>query len=526
METWDFVIIGSGVGGAGIARSLAGTGARVLVLERGGWLPREPDNWDVRAVFNGRKYKTQERWESASGRSFLPDAHYWVGGNSKVFGGVLLRLRERDFGEMQYEAGLSPAWPIAYSDLAPWYDQAERLYGAHGIRGEDPTDPPGPDYPFPAIPHEPCIERLAAHLTAEGLHPFHAPLGVDVRPDGTCIRCRTCDGFPCPIRAKYDAEVAVLRPALAMGGVEMWVHAFARRLLMEPGGRRVRGVEVERDGSVVEVGAATVVVSCGAGNSAALLLRSANADHPLGVANGSGQVGRNYLAHNNAAVMAVDPLRRNPVFFQKTLAINDFYLGDGGAGNSGAICGPAGAIQLIGKAQAGILASAKPWVPRPALSFLAQHSVDWWVMSEDLPNPDNRVTVTGAGRIRLHWQPRNTSLHRKLIRTLGSLMRRIGYRIVLVQPMGIETTGSQMGTLRFGTDPASSVLDPWCRAHEVHNLYVVDASFFPSAGAVNPALTIAAQALRVGAHLRDEAAAATSSAVRAESAAAVKKPSR
>ncbi len=206
------------------------------------------------------------------------------------------------------------------------------------------------------------------------------------------------------------------------------------------------------------------------------------------------------MAHNNTVVMAIDLSRRNPVFFQKTLAINDYYEGNG----QNTVL--AGALQLMGKAQAGILASGKPWIPRPALSFLAQHSVDWWVMSEDLPSPDNRVTVTATGEIRLQWQLRNAGPHRHLVKRIAAIVRRVGYDFVLVQPMGIETTGSQMGTVRFGTDPATSVLDPWCRTHEIDNLYVVDASFFPSA-AGNPVLTIAAQALRVGAHLRGEASA-------------------
>ncbi len=279
MDGWDFIIVGSGPGGSGIARALAGSGARVLIVERGTWLPREPDNWDVRAVLNARKYKAVETWISGDGRRFAPDAHYWVGGNSKVFGAVLPRLRARDFGEIEYREGVSPGWPIDYVEMAPWYDEAERLYGVHGQRGEDPTDPPRGAFPFPAVPHEPYVEELGTRLRGEGLHPFHTPLCLDVGESGSCIRCRTCDGFPCPIRAKFDAEAACLRPALDMGGVELWINAYARRVLTESGGRRVRAVEIERDGATITVAASTVVLSSAAVNSAALLLRSESADH-------------------------------------------------------------------------------------------------------------------------------------------------------------------------------------------------------------------------------------------------------
>ncbi len=222
-----------------------------------------------------------------------------------------------------------------------------------------------------------------------------------------------------------------------------------------------------------------------------LLLRSANATHPDGLANGSGQVGRNYMVHNNTALMAVDPMRVNTTVFQKTMAVNDYY-------HSGPdFPYPMGNMQMLGKLQAGMLTAAKPGVPRPILQAMANRSVDWWIMSEDLPDANNRVELGADGRVRVHWTPNNMVAHDKLIDAAKAMMKAAGYPLVFVERMGIDTNSHQCGTVRFGVDPATSVLDPYCRSHEVENLYVMDSSFFPSSAAMNPALTIAAQALRV-----------------------------
>jgi choline dehydrogenase-like flavoprotein len=426
----------------------------------------------------------------------MPGVHYYVGGNTKVYGAALVRLRREDFGAVEHEGGKSPAWPIGYDDLEPYYAAAEQIYGVHGAAGEDPTEPPrsGP-LPYPAVPHEPAIEALGEALRRQGLHPFHLPMGVDLRAGGRCIRCPTCDGFPCQVLAKAEADVCCVRPALQAGRATLWTRAYARRLLTDPSGRQVTAVEVERDGARVEVHAGLVVVACGAVNSAALLLRSASGSHPDGLANSSGQVGRNYMVHNNTALMAVDPRHRNPTVFQKTLAVNDFYLRGPGWQY------PLGNLQMLGKLQAGMLAAAQPLVPRPILQEMAHRSVDWWVMSEDLPEPENRISLDPGGAIRVHWRPNNRVAHRRLVAEAGRMMRAAGYPLVLTQTMGIETNSHQCGTARMGTDPGRSVLDPYCRAHDVDNLYVVDSSFFPSSAAMNPALTIAAQALRVADHL-------------------------
>jgi len=488
---YDIAIVGSGAGGGTLAYALSASGARIALIERGDFLPQEPENWSPEAVFAAHRYRANETWQDREGKPFHPGVHYFVGGNTKVYGAALPRLRREDFGALEHEGGISPAWPITYQDLEPYYERAERLYRVHGAACDDPTDPPRRSpFPYPAVPHEPEIERLAGRLRAQGLHPFSLPMGIDLPPDGLCVRCRTCDGFPCRIHAKGEADVCCVRPAVARG-VELLTRTYARRLLTGPNGRRVAAVEIEREGRRSEIRADTVVVACGAANSAALLLRSGSGGDPRGLANSSGLVGRHYMVHNNTALMAVQPTRLNRTIFQKTLAINDFYLA------GGHWVYPMGNIQLLGKLQAGMLTAARPLVPPAVLRGLAGRSVDWWVMSEDLPDPENRVLLGPDGTIRVHWTPNNLVAHRRLVAEARAMMRAAGYPLVLTQRMGIATNSHQCGTLRFGHDPATSVLDPYCKAHDLENLYVVDGSFFPSSAATNPALTIAAQALRV-----------------------------
>jgi choline dehydrogenase-like flavoprotein len=340
------------------------------------------------------------------------------------------------------------------------------------------------------------MAALAEKLRAQGLHPFFLPMGIDLREGGRCIRCRTCDGFPCQVDAKGDADVCAVRPALESGSVTLWTRAKALRIRTDDTGRRAAAVEIERDGERLTIEADVVIVACGAVNSTALLLRSASGQHPNGLGNSSGLLGRHYMVHNNTALMAINPFQRNPTVFQKTMAVNDFYF----RGDDFAY--PMGNIQLLGKLQAGMLAASQPLVPKPLLGEMANRSVDWWIMSEDLPDARNRIELTESGDIRVHWQPNNLTAHQKLIDAAVRMMRRAGFPFVFTQRMGIETNSHQCGTARFGDDPAESVLDPFCKAHDLDNLYVVDSSFFPSSTAVNPALTIAAQALRVAEHLR------------------------
>ena len=496
-ERYDVAIIGSGVGGSAVALQLAGSSARVLVLERGPQLPREPQNGDPEAVFVARRYHTHETWY-ADGRPFRPGMFYFVGGHTKFYGTAMFRLRERDFEALAHEEGVSPAWPIRYADLEPWYAQAERLFGVRGHGGIDPTEPPrSSGFPHPPMPHEPVLADIEHRLRARGLRPFPMPSAVDFGEGGACRRCENCDAVACAFDAKGDADVRLLRPALARGGVTLRANARVVRLLCDDSGRRIVAAEIDVDGARERVEADLFVLSAGAINSAALLLRSADAKHPTGLANSSDVVGRHYMTHNTTALMAVHPFRRNATRFPKTLAVHDFYFGERAGGT------PLGSLQLLGKIREPMLRGALPRVPKLARQFLAERSVDWYAQSEDLPHPDSRVTLRPDGAINLHWHRTNLRTHARWVARCKQLLRDIGYPMVLTHPFGTDVVSHQCGTVRFGSDSATSALDPFCKAWDHDNLYVVDAGFFPSSAAVNPALTVAAQALRVGHHLRN-----------------------
>jgi choline dehydrogenase-like flavoprotein len=514
---YDVIIIGSGAGGGTLAHRLAPSGKRILILERGDFVAREKDNWSTQAVNVLGKYQTKEQWVDSSGKPLHPHTNYNVGGNTKFYGSALFRLRREDFGELRHAGGVSPAWPISYDELEPYYTEAERLYQVHGERGGDPTEPrASAPYPFPAISHEPRIQQLHDDLVRLGHRPFHVPLGImlDEQAPATspCIRCSTCDGHPCLVHAKSDAEVLCVRPALSYPNVSLLTHAYVSKLETTSSGREVSAVVVERHGTVERYSADIVVSSCGAINSAALLLRSASDKHPHGLGNGSDIVGRHYMGHVNSVLMAISKCP-NPTVFQKTLALNDFYFG------SDEWDFPMGHISFVGKLDAITLSAGAPALaPGWTLDLMARHSLDFWLTSEDLPDPNNRVTIDRDGRICLAYKPNNEEGHKRLTAKLEHLLNRQGAcgdhghnchvglfsrSLFVGQRIPLAGVAHQNGTVRFGHDPQTSALDSDCRSHEVDNLYVVDGSFFPSSGAVNPALTIAANALRVGDHLLD-----------------------
>jgi len=490
----DVVIIGSGVGGGTLANRLVQHGLAVTILERGDYLPQEPENWDVNAVFVSQKYVPLETWLDKEGTAFRPGTYYYVGGSSKMYGAAMLRLREKDFEELEHAGGVSPSWPITYRQLAPYYNLAEQLYGVHGEAGVDPTEPSDvPPYPYPALDHEPVIEQVASALKGQGIKPFPLPLAVQLHGGGPCIRCKTCDGFPCKVHAKTDAEVAAVTPALATGRVTLKTNAKATRLVLTNDGRRVNAVEYESGGRIERITAPIIVVSASAVNSAVLLLRSTGDKAPKGVANSSGLVGRNYMAHNNTALMSIG-WKINHTNFQKTICINDFYFGDSDFKY------PMGNIQGLGKLQTGMLTAKQKYLPKFVGDRMAERSVDWWIMSEDLPDPENRVLLEGD-TIRLHYTANNMAGHKRLADKACSLMRKIGFKLNIMKHMGGLSVSHQCGTVRFGSDPSKAALNEFCRSFDHDNLFVVDASFFPSSGAVNPALTIAAQAIRVADHM-------------------------
>jgi choline dehydrogenase-like flavoprotein len=504
---YDVIIIGTGAGGGTLAHHLATSGKSILLLERGDFLPRERENWDSTEVYAKNRYVSKDTWYDAGGKPFQPGSHYFVGGATKVFGASLFRLRKEDFGEIRHHDGVSPAWPIAYEELEPYYSQAERIYNVHGERGADPTEPPASaPYPFPAVSHEPRIQELVDRLTQCGHRPFHAPAAVLLNEQAPhlsrCIRCDTCDGYPCLVQAKADAETVCVRPALEHPNVTLITNAHVVRLETNFSGREVTKVVARRGDATETYTGSIVVVSAGAANSARILLRSANDKHPRGIANGSEMVGRNYMFHNSAALVAISK-RENNTRFQKTLALNDFYFG------ADDFDYPLGNIQMVGKSHGAVFREAAPrLLPGFTLEMMARHAIDFWLTTEDLPDPNNRVTLNSEGRIVLSYKFNNLEPARRLMAKLKSLLSHlechphlIPNELYLGKSIPIAGVGHQAGTCRFGTDPATSVLDVNCKAHELDNLYVVDTSFFPSIGAVNPSLTAMANALRVGDHL-------------------------
>jgi choline dehydrogenase-like flavoprotein len=504
---YDVIIVGSGAGGGTLALKLSTSGKRILIIERGDYLPREKENWDPTEVFVNNRYVADDKWHDKDGKEFQPGIHYVVGGATKMFGAALFRLRKEDFEAVRHYDGMSPAWPLSYGELEPYYCQAEKLYQVHGLRGEDPTEPPASEpYPFPPIAHEPRIQRLNDDLLKAGYHPFHAPTAVMLdeadRAKSHCLKCDTCDGYPCLVHAKADAEVIAVRPALRRSNVTLLTNAEVIELKTNASGREVTEVVVNRSGVTESYRASIVVIAAGAANSARILLMSANDKHPRGLANGSDQVGRNYMFHNSQAVVALS-WEPNLTQFQKTISLNDFYFRDIDFDF------PLGNIQMIGKSKGPMFRADAPFfAPGFTLDEMARHAVDFWLTTEDIPDPNNRITLDRDKKIVLNYTFNNQVPTKRLFERLKSVLHDIGMHKHLIpnsaymgKEIPIAGVGHQSGTCRFGTDPATSVLDFNCKAHELDNLYVVDTSFFCSIGAVNPSLTAIANALRVGDHL-------------------------
>ncbi|OWY65151.1 dehydrogenase [cyanobacterium TDX16] len=512
-QHYDVIIIGTGAGGGTLAYCLAPSGKKILILERGTFLPKEKENWSALEVYQRERYHTQERWYDTNGKTFRPATGYWVGGNTKVYGAALLRLRERDFERVEHKDGISPEWALKYRDFEPYYNRAEELYDVHGQSGIDPTEPPRSlPYPYPAVRHEPRMQELANSLTQVGLHPFNLPLGLKLnevdRSLGNCIRCDTCDGFPCLTDGKADAEVNCIQPTRKRTNVTLLTAAKVTRLHTSASGREITRIEAEINGEPQFFTGNVVVVACGAINSAALLLRSRNERHPHGLANSSGQVGRNLMKHNCTAMVQLS-IKLNPAIYQKTICISDFYWGEP------SFPYPMGLVQNTGNVLADMLPAEAPALLAPLLKLrpgaelkaIADRSVGWWLQTEDLPDPHNRVRIEGD-RLYLDYKPNNMEAASQLIQRWATVLKQVDraehvipFSLYPRNSIPLQAVGHQCGTCRFGEDPTTSVLDLNCRTHDIHNLYVVDGSFFPSSAAVNPTLTIIANALRVGDYL-------------------------
>lgn len=512
---FDVIIVGSGAGGGTLAQRLAATGKSILILERGEHVPREAENWNAKAVFIEHRYRTKERWYDRHDKPFTPNTHYWVGGNTSFYGAALMRLRRRDFEAVTHAGGVSPAWPIGLDDLAPYYAEAETLWQVHGSRGDDPTEEgTEPAYPFPAVQHDPGIETLKSHWETQGWKPFSLPLGVKLDQSNPitsdCIKCKTCGGFPCLLKAKSDARTIAIEPLLRLPNITLLTGRKVVRLETDPKGKTVTEVVCDTTHGEERWRGDLVVVAAGAANTAVLLLNSASSAHPNGLANGSDQVGRNYMFHTLTAMVSLTAAHVD-VRFPKTLAVNDFYFGDPRGGYDL----PMGHIQLLEYMSGQTLeGEVSDWLPAALMpdafsNALAERLISMLVISEDLPDPENRVTVTPDGRLKVTYANNNLEGHERLVQTLkASLDGFADHAHPLSQHhfqfdtlLPLYGTAHQLGTVRFGKDPKSSVLDPWCKAHQLDNLYVVDTSFFVSSAAVNPTLTTVANALRVGDHL-------------------------
>ncbi|MEM9263652.1 MAG: GMC family oxidoreductase, partial [Pseudomonadota bacterium] len=429
--SYDIVIIGSGAGGATIAQRLAPTGKSILILERGDRLPVEPSNWNAYDVFVKHRYRTNEQWRDRKNRRFHPTTHYWVGGNTSFYGSALFRFRKNDFEEVQHGDGISPRWPISYTDLKPYYYEAEKLWNVHGTRGEDPTDDAdAPPYPRPAIDHDPDIAELKRDLTQGGWNPFDLPLGIDRENDepwkGNCVRCTTCGGFPCLTRAKSDGR-AVIEQVETFDNVTVQTQSKVVRLETDRTGKSVSGVVYEREGSLERVKGDVVILAAGAANSAAILLKSAGAGHETGLANSSDQVGRNYMFHTLSAVLSTTGGVVDATF-PKTFAINDFYWND----PEGGYDLPMGHVQLLEYMNAdtirGQLSAYLPPVlfPKAFANILAKRLLAFMVITEDLPLQKNRVKVNKDGEIVLDYWYNNLKGHERLVKKFQDKLTSVG----------------------------------------------------------------------------------------------------
>lgn len=503
---YDIIIIGTGSGGSTIAWKLAATGKKILILERGDFIPKEKENWDPHEVVTKGRYRTSEEWYDKDDKPFKPFIHYTVGGNSKMYGAALFRFRESDFENVQHYGGVSPEWPLKYNDYESYYEQAEQLYSVHGQRGIDPSEPWATSgYPLPPLTYEPLIKDLEQRLKAIGLKPFPLPMGIKLPQDYTeteaPVVLENFDGFPDLTDSKADAQVTCLRPALRHKNTTLLTNAYAEKLLTSEEGNRVTETVVIVNGERMMFSADHFFIACGAVNSAALFLRSANGKHPAGLANSSGQVGRNLMLHHNGCLVAFTK-KKNDCVFQKSLGLADFYHG---ADDSEY---PLGEIQLMGRNDPDTINwMGETLFPGKSYDELKQMSIDFWLTAEDLPSADNRVNLRPDGSIKISYTRTNYTAFEKLKTKLKNIFDKLGehdsdYKDVKWGGYDLDVSGMshQNGTLRFGTDPALSVLDINCKTHDLENVYVVDASFFPSCGAFNPALTIAANALRVGDH--------------------------
>ncbi len=468
---YDVVIIGSGAGGSSLAHRLATGGRKVLLVERGQEVAKTVDGTD-RYLYHVLG---------------LDQPVSFIGGQTKFYGAALYRMRESDFREVQHEAGVSPAWPITYQELEPYYLEAERLYRVHGAPDGDPTEPPrsGP-FPHPPLPHDPVVAKVVERLNASGTQVAAIPRGIDYGPGRPCTLCPNCDSHACAVDAKMDADTAALRPALATGNVELAAGVECLKVLTSEDGTRTTGVLLKADGVERVVEAGIVVVSCGIPGSALLLRRSKTKAHPEGLGNNQGLLGRYLAGHSSGVIFPILGLKSIWGRHTKTFAINAFHDEAPGTGL------PGGVIQVSG--QAPIWEGASK-ITKPIVKFIARRSLLIFYMTESLPTKEAGLVFEGDEVKEVIRPLHNDKTFANLRNLAASLFRKAGYPVIT---RSRNDLWHQVGTARMGVSPETSVTDTECQVHGISGLYVVDASVLPTAGTVNTGLTIIALALRTG----------------------------
>jgi choline dehydrogenase-like flavoprotein len=487
--SYDAVVIGSGFGGACAAHALTSAGQRTLLLERGGWPCRDERDWDQRSILIDKRYQGESpllirQYDSRTFKPLYPNET--VGGMSVFYGGASLRLRESDFAR----------WPFGYAALEPYYTRAEQLLGVHGQAGQDPFEPPrSAPYPFAPPALTPPAQRIAQAARSLGHRAFPIPLALNfsdpARP--RCILCNTCDGFPCRIEAKNDLAITLLQQAQAQG-LRILAGAIAARLVRRQG--RITSVEGidKTTRQPFSFAARLFVLAGGAIHSPALLLRSGL---------GSPLVGRCLMRHCNGVVAGIFPFATNPAqVLHKQLCLTDFY-----EDHRAQHCAATGIIQDIYTPAPQVIRHFAPFGLKRIAGLVAGHMQNLLCIAEDEPLPENQVTLSVQRDIfgvelvqvqhrytRADYARRDylAARARKVLRSAGALLFKT-YRV--------DSFSHAVGSVRFGTSPETSALDPHCRLWETENLFVVDGSFMPTSGGVNPSLTIAANALRVGEYL-------------------------
>ena len=482
---WDAIVIGSGAGGSSIALRLAQHRVMTLVVERGDFLHLDPPDKDA-----------------PEGR-FLYDIVDpgtpldFVGGQTKFYGAALYRLRQRDFRALDHGCGTSPAWPFGYDTIEPYYQQGEALYRVHGAPATDPTEPPRHEaLPHPALPHDPLVARLITRLERSGTKVSAIPRAIDYGPEGKCVLCAGCDSHYCARDAKMDAEIAALRPALATGHVQLLTQTECLRVLTSPDGRRATGVVLRDRNGIHTAYAGMVIIAAGIPGSPLLLRRSRSEQHPQGLGNAGGALGRYMSGHSVGVVFPLVSWRKLPPIHTKTIAINTYHDGAPDWPH------PLGVIQLIGQVP---FWQTFPRARRALARLVAQRCLVSFFATEALPTAQSGLVFDGDTIAERVEPVHNLAAFRRLRGLAADVFRRAGYPVIVHRrPPYLWHEG---GTVCLGTDPTSSVVDPDCQVHDIRGLYVVDQSVLPSVGTVNTALTIIALALRAGDHIAGVSAA-------------------